>query len=326
MEIEQGEIAVEHSSSEQVSSRPNHELTPPSPAGVAGKTPTFPDHQSSDPEQLAFLLSLYEQMPMLVVRIRADGVVLQINPEATRVTGYRAEELLGHNFWAMMFPGRLFSQVPKFISAVDPSPLLRDMPMTLRTKCGTERTIAWTRFVLNSGPEGKTWVCIGSDLTDRLLESDKLGNVVVTGGNAGAVQDKDTGTLLSPLNDIGQSSEENLLKPVAGDFVQPLAISPPLLSIGADGGQAIQDVHEFLMQVETRIGALEQAFLQGQMGHVASLSDMLRNGAHACGLLAFSSAAQRLHSAANTGALDAVTMRVQELVGMAKGQQGGRLN
>jgi PAS domain S-box-containing protein len=265
-------------------------------------------------------MSLYEQLPMLVIRLSEDGTTLQVNPEVSRVTGYRADELLGRNFWAIVFPGRLFAQIPKFVSPCPTaaSPLLRDVPMTLRSKNGTERTIAWTRFVLSDSAEGRSLVCVGTDLTDRLLESDKLPNVVVTGGNLGTVQDDAFSTSLDgKLQGIG---DEIGVDPIAGDFVQPLAISPPLLSVGADGGQAIQDVHEFLTEVETRIGALEQAFMQGQMTHVTSLAGMLRSGAHACGLLSFSSAADRLLHAASAGSADAITLRVHELVSMAKGQ------
>ena len=228
-----------------------------------------------------------------------DGTVLHCNPEAARVTGYGEEELVGKNFWAMLFPGRLFAQVPKFISAIHPvQALAKDVAMTLRTKEGQERTVAFSRFVHDMpgghGAEGKrSMVCIGNDLTDRLLESDK-GQLNVTPADATAMGDA-----------------------VDGELVTPLAITPAPIG-GEHAAAAIQQVHEFLTEVEGRVAALEKAFSDGEMTSIALIADGLYNGAHACGLLTFSTRAERLRAAAATGAAMEVVTLVNEIVGLCK--------
>ena len=103
---------------------------------------------------LAFLTDVFRHVPFLVIHVSTDGIVLHVNPEALRVTGYLEQELIGQNLWTLLFPGRLFAQVPRFISLISPSPLLKDVPMTIRTRNGEERIIAWSRYQHNGGTGG----------------------------------------------------------------------------------------------------------------------------------------------------------------------------
>jgi len=250
------------------------------------------------------LANLYQHLPVLVIHMTTDGTVLHCNPETLRVTGYSEEELVGKNFWGMLFPGRLFAQVPKFISAIHPvQALAKDVAMTLRTKVGKERTVAFSRFVHDTaGGDGtRSVVCIGNDLTDRLLESDKghlnalPADATALTGEAGVVPEGD----------------------VEGEIVIPLAITPAPLG-GEHAAAAIQQVHEFLTEVESRVSALEKAFLDGEMSSIVSIAEGLQSGAHACGLLTFSTHAERLRSAAMNGAAKEVVGLVNEIVGLCK--------
>src|SRR5438045_3131724 len=89
----------------------------------------------------ALLADVYRHLPFLVIHITTDGIVLHCNPEACRVTGYSEQELVGKNLWGTLFPGKLFAQVPRFISLVEPASLLKDVPMAIRTREGAERVI-----------------------------------------------------------------------------------------------------------------------------------------------------------------------------------------
>ena len=260
------------------------------------------------------LANLYQHLPVLVIHMTTDGTVLHCNPEAVRVTGYAEEELVGKNFWGMLFPGRLFAQVPKFISAIHPvQALAKDVAMTLRTKSGQERTVAFSRFVHDTaggtgggqGVEGKrSVVCIGNDLTDRLLESDK-GHLNALPADATALGAEGLGGLVA----------------LDGEVVTPLAITPAPMG-GEHAAAAIQQVHEFLTEVEGRVAALEKAFSDGEMTSIALIADGLHNGAHACGLLTFSTRAERLRAAAMQGAAKEVVVLVNEIVGLCKAGKG----
>ena len=277
--------------------------TPPShPTGSPSPNPGI--GQSGSPGR-DLLANLYQHLPVLVIHMTTDGTVLHCNPEAVRVTGYGEAELVGKNFWGMLFPGRLFAQVPKFISAIHPvQALAKDVAMTLRTKAGQERTVAFSRFVHDlpggigggHGGEGaRSVVCIGNDLTDRLLESDK--------GHLNA--------LPADATALGAAGD------VEGEVVIPLAITPAPMG-GEHAAAAIQQVHEFLTEVEVRVASLEKAFSDGEMMSIASIAEGLHSGSHACGLLAFSTRAERLRAAALTGAAKEVVVLVNEIVGLCK--------
>ncbi|MGN6368220.1 MAG: PAS domain S-box protein [Phycisphaerae bacterium] len=256
------------------------------------------------------LASLYQHLPVLVIHMTTDGTVLHCNPETVRVTGYAEAELVGKNFWGVLFPGRLFAQVPKFISAIHPvQALAKDVAMTLRAKDGQERTVAFSRFVHDgaAGPGGghggegmRSMVCIGNDLTDRLLESDK--------GHLNALP----GDAVEGPGVIAGAAEG-----VEGEVVTPLAITPAPMG-GEHAAAAIQQVHEFLSEVEGRVAALEKAFSDGELTSIALIAEGLHNGAHACGLLTFSTRAEQLRSAAMQGAAKEVVGLVNESVGLCR--------
>jgi PAS domain S-box-containing protein len=207
-----------------------------------------------------FLADVYRQMPLLVFHVTTDGMVLHCNPEACRVTGYTENELLAQNIWGLLFPGRLFAQVPRFISLIEPSPLLKDVPMTIRRKDGGERIIGFSRYlhtnatVPEGGPVLRSFIVVGVDLTDRLLEADRAqipesaqpsasSGVQAFGphiGNAGAID---------------------------SEIVTPIAISPRPLKMS--GPCPIEQVREALARVETHSHCVEGAFAEGSLQTLA---------------------------------------------------------
>jgi PAS domain S-box-containing protein len=268
------------------------------------------------------LFAIYEHLPLLVVQLTLDGVVLFCNPETTKITGYEQQELVGKNLWATLFPGKLFAQVPRFISPIAPSPLLKDTPLTIRTRGGQERVIAFTRF-MHAAPvagEGgvdiqdvsiKTMVCIGADLTDRLLDSDKMNGAEGSGflpfgpnvGNAGTVE---------------------------GEIVTPLAISPPAPA-GAAGGsggessrgtagsaEAIRSVQEFLAALDARMKALDDAAAAGEVSRLAALAAAISVQARDQ-IAAILSRAAEMEAQAARSAMGPLVPRVEEIVALYRG-------
>ena len=243
-------------------------------------------------------MDLYQRLPILVVRLTVDGLVLDMNPEVTRVTGFMRDELLGKSFWATLFPGRLFSQIPRFVSSIHPSPLVRDVPLVLRTRNGHERTIAWTRFLINDGPETGTRsiVCVGVDLTDRLLDSDKLPNLVV--GHAATIESN-----VAPTED----------GVIDGSFVTPLAVSPPPLKVGENGGHAIKEVQDSLAKVLDQLAALEQAYTD-----LDSTQGRLSSKANTATTLHFALLAERMRAIVETGMIEQVTHESRTLIAASR--------
>jgi PAS domain S-box-containing protein len=205
----------------------------------------------------AFLAEVFRHLPCLVIHVTTDGVVLHANPEALRVTGYAQQELMGQNLWTLLFPGKLFAQVPRFISLVRPSPLLKDVPMTIRTRSGQERIIVWSRHVHRPEEErepeggGLTFICIGVDLTDRLVDADRT---QLSGADVGNPDHGPTLTAFGPH--IGNAGA------IDSDIVTPIAISPKAL--GATGPCPIEQVRDGLAQVDTHINCVCGAFVESE--------------------------------------------------------------
>lgn len=221
----------------------------------------------SQPPQ-ALLFEIYRQMPFLVIHVTTDGIVLHCNPETLRITGYAEGEFVGKNLWATLFPGKLFAQVPKFISLLQPAPLLKDVPMTIRTKAGAERIIAFSRYVhmdLSRASEGdvtpRSFICIGVDLTDRLLDADR----------AQLPPAETTGPGLMPFGPhIGNAGA------IDSELVTPIAISPR--PPGTTGPCPIEQVREGLARVETHIHCVVGAFDQAELDSLGQFAAALTGG------------------------------------------------
>jgi PAS domain S-box-containing protein len=80
--------------------------------------------------------------PAVICGIAPDGATLFINPAGEKTTGYRAEELVGRNWWQTFYPGEAYRQVDQLFHDFEQGNV-RDYEMVLTTKSGEKRTIAW---------------------------------------------------------------------------------------------------------------------------------------------------------------------------------------
>ena len=259
---------------------------------------------------LALLADIYRHVPLLVIHVTTDGVVLHCNPETLRVTGYQEEELVGKNLWAVLFPGKLFAQVPRFISLMQPAPQLKDVPLTIRTKTGAERVIGFRRHmyadvnVSAAETPARSFLCIGVDLTDRLLDAERAqlpelsdpakgpGGRTAFGphiGNAGAID---------------------------GEIVTPIAISPR--PPGTTGPCPIEQVREGLARVETHIHCVIGAFDEGASHTLSTFASVLRAGLRRENRMVLEMLARgdEAHLAACAHTLGTIQTRVDELLAL----------
>ncbi len=110
---------------------------------------------------------LVEQTPALIGGIAPDGTTNFINPALEQVTGYRADELIGRNWWTTFYPGDDYYQVEQLFAAFEQGDV-RDHEMTLTTRTGAKRTIAWNS-VNRFDQDGTLIEAIGfgNDVTER---------------------------------------------------------------------------------------------------------------------------------------------------------------
>jgi len=80
--------------------------------------------------------------PSVICGIAPDGTTLFINPAGEQTTGYRAEELVGRNWWQTFYPGEAYRQVEQLFHDFKQGNVC-DHEMVLTTKSGEQRTITW---------------------------------------------------------------------------------------------------------------------------------------------------------------------------------------
>jgi rsbT co-antagonist protein RsbR len=117
---------------------------------------------------------LVEQTPALIGGIAPDGTTNFINPALEQVTGYRADELIGQNWWTTFYPGDDYYQVEQLFAAFEHGDV-RDHEMTLTTRNGAKRTIAWNS--VNRFDQDGTLieaVGFGNDITERKRAEQEL--------------------------------------------------------------------------------------------------------------------------------------------------------
>ena len=236
------------------------------------------------------LAAMYAHAPMIVVVMTTDGQVLHCNAAATRSTGYTESELVGRNFWSTLFPGRLFAQVPRFISTTHPGQIMgKDASMLMRTRDGKERVATWTHMLHEDADGHKTLVCFGTDLTDRLLDAD--------------LADK-------PVEEKREGGVDHASSEIDGEVVTPLFVSPPALP--SDSSAAIQQMHEFLTEIDARMATLRMASSQEDLADLTTIATALRDGSQ----LDFAARAEKLCTTASCSEMDEARELVQKIVNM----------
>ncbi len=102
-----------------------------------------------------------------VCGVLPDGRTAFVNPAWQQVAGYREEELAGRNYWELMYPGPQYQQVERFFRDLKKGDL-RDYEMTLTTKDGKKRTLAWNSLQrCDENGDLVELVGFGNDITDR---------------------------------------------------------------------------------------------------------------------------------------------------------------
>lgn len=256
---------------------------------------------------------MYRQLPFMVVHMTTDGTVLHANPETYRTTGYGEAELLGKNFWAVLFPGKLFAQVPRFISLLQPSPLLKDVPMTIRTSAGHERVLAFSRYLhggaasgANAGP--RTFICVAVDITDRLLDAERSQLPEISAADFSEFDGIEKGGVLpfGPASGAGGTMEN--------DLVTPLAITPRAPKPTGDAASPIEQARDSLARAEMHMSCVQSTFSESELHTLTAMVDALENQAEFA--YAYVAASDDLASRVSLPQLRALRARVEEMLNL----------
>lgn len=111
--------------------------------------------------------------PALLCSLNPDGTTRFANPACEQMTGFRIDELIGQNWWSLLFPGNEFEQVEKLYRRFKEGDV-RDFEMTFTTKTGERKTVA--QYSLNRTVNGhlKEVILVGIDVTARKKAESEL--------------------------------------------------------------------------------------------------------------------------------------------------------
>jgi PAS domain S-box-containing protein len=110
---------------------------------------------------------IIRETPALVVGIAPDGTTTFVNPSAARHTGYTEGELIGKNWWQLLYQGKEFQQVEQLFRDIEKGPV-RDYEMVLRTKDGLTRTVSWNSLSkFDENGRLAELIGFGNDITER---------------------------------------------------------------------------------------------------------------------------------------------------------------
>jgi len=117
---------------------------------------------------------LLEAAPCLVCTLSPDGTTRFVNAHIRELAGYRPEEIIGENWWEILYPPEQRAQVDVLYRAFERGDVIAQ-EMTLRTKDGENRVVSWNSF--NRWNEDGRLVEIrgaGVDITGRTRAEETL--------------------------------------------------------------------------------------------------------------------------------------------------------
>lgn len=143
-------------------------------------------------EERDYSSSIIRGTPAIVCGISPEGITRFINPAGEKVTGYSSGEIVGRNWWKVFYPGAEQEQVKRLFRKFSDGGDVRDHEMTLTTRTGEKRIIAWNSVNrLDENNSISEIIGFGFDITERkkaeadLVESERLFRSVVENAPAG---------------------------------------------------------------------------------------------------------------------------------------------
>lgn len=139
--------------------------------------------------EAAFRL-LVEAAEALIVIFGRDGKISYFNPRAERLTGYPASEIVGGDFYSLLFPEDTRERAAEaFVRALGGDPI-HGFEGPIACRDDTKRWVVWNARILEHREEGGTAIlAIGQDITElkrtqeRAVQSERLAAIgeMVTG-------------------------------------------------------------------------------------------------------------------------------------------------
>lgn len=116
----------------------------------------------------AFAEQLIETASIMLVGLDTQGRVTIFNEAAERVTGYRRDEVLGHDWFVLAVPRERYPQVwEAFSTCLATGKIPRSFENPILTKAGEERLIAWQNSEVRQDGALAATISFGLDITEQ---------------------------------------------------------------------------------------------------------------------------------------------------------------
>ncbi len=110
----------------------------------------------------------------LIVGIRPSGIASFVNPAVIETTKYSKNEIIGSNWWDLMYPGEYKAQVNELIKTFEKGDVT-NYEMTLVTSKGEDRIISWNSInLLNEQGDLVEVIGFGNDVTELKKAEEKI--------------------------------------------------------------------------------------------------------------------------------------------------------
>jgi len=219
-----------------------------------------------------FSKMIIETADVLIAILNLEGKVILFNKKAEEVTGYTRWEVIGRDFFKVLFPERFESDFTKMAQEILEGKAVSPLDVSFFNKKGAERIIS-SRGTPLKDKEGKIIgvVGIGADVTEmrkmeeRLIQSEKLRALgELTGGMA-----HDFNNMLAAILGRAQLLKMNL-ESFSGKERRKIF---PLLKQGlqvieraaSDGAETVRRVQEF-----SRVRADDKEFIPVDLNEIVS--------------------------------------------------------
>ena len=135
--------------------------------------------ESEARELEAYNEHVVENSPIFIVGLTHAGEIKHINKAGCLISGYQRQELIGKNFWEVLFPDHYSPQASELIDLQSNNSVMTDHETTIRRKDGSDRIISWNsvdRSVDNSAIA--EIIAVGVDITDLKRSQQELEQLV----------------------------------------------------------------------------------------------------------------------------------------------------
>ncbi len=120
---------------------------------------------------------IIEETPAIVCGVAPDGTTNFMNRTAVQITGYEPHELIGKNWFTIMYPGDLYTQIDEFYKIFEKDKFIRDFEATLLHKNGELKTVLWNGFgKYDKKGDLVEIIGFGYDITEIMHSQEKILN------------------------------------------------------------------------------------------------------------------------------------------------------